>query len=59
MTTKFLKAISEDVDDLLDNTSSVADVECWIDERLVYAKNPKAKNKTLTKDPHVNTSDIS
>ena len=59
MKLKFLKAISEDVDDLLDNTSSVADVEYWIEERLVNAKNPKAKNKNLTKDPHVNTNDIS
>ena len=58
MTTRFFKAISEDVDDLLDNTSSVADVECWIEERLKYAKNPKAKNKNLTKDPHVTVSSI-
>ena len=56
MTTRFFKAISEDVDDLLDNTSSVADVECWIEERLIYAKKPKAKNENLTKDPHVNIS---
>ena len=55
-TTRFFKVISEDVDDLLDNTSSVADVEHWIGERLVYAKNPKAKNKNLAKDPHVNVS---
>ena len=51
MTTRFLKAISEDVDDLLDNTSSVTDVEQWIEERLMYAKTPKDKNKNLTKDP--------
>ena len=57
MTTKFLKAISEDVDDLLDNTSSVADVKCWLVERLMYAKNPKTK--TLTKDPYVNISNTS
>ena len=59
MTKKFLKAISKDVDDLLDNSSSVANVGHWREERLVYAKNPKAKNENLTEDPHVNTSDIS
>ena len=48
MTERFFKAV-EDVDDLLDNTSSVADLECWIEERLVNAKNPKAKNENLTK----------
>ena len=52
-----MKAISEDVDVLLDNTSSVVDVACWIAERLIYAKNPKAK--ALTKDPHVNVNSTS
>ena len=45
MTTRFLKAISEDVDDFLDNTSSVADVKCWIEERLMYAKTQMLKTK--------------
>ena len=45
MTTRFFKAISEDVDDLLDNTSSVADVECWIEKRLIYAKTQRLNMK--------------
>ena len=56
-TTRFLKTISEDVDDLLNNTSSVADVKCCIAKRLMYAKNLKAK--TLTKDPHVKIDNTS
>ena len=56
MTVRFFKSFSEDVDDLLGNTSSVANVECWIEERLIYAKYPKAKNENLTKNPHVNMS---
>ena len=52
-----MKDFSKDVDNLFDNACSVADVKCWIVERLMYAKNPKAK--TLTKDPHVNVSNTS
>ena len=56
MTTRFFRATFEDVDHLLDNTSSVTDVECWVVERFMYAKTPKAENENLTKDPHVNIS---
>ena len=49
-----MKAVSGDVDDLFDNACSVADVNHWIAERPMYAKNLKAK--TLTKDSHVNVS---
>ena len=41
MTIRFIKAVSEDVDDLFDNACSVADVKCWIVERLIYAKTPE------------------
>ena len=49
-----MKAVSEDVDDLFDNACSVADVNHWIAERLMYAK--CQKTKTWTKDPLVNVS---
>ena len=29
---RFMKAVSEDVDDLFDNTGSVADVRCWLEK---------------------------
>ena len=49
-----MEAVSENIDDLFDNACSVADVDHWIAERLMYAKSLKAK--TLMKDPHVNVS---
>ena len=49
-----MKAVSEDVDDLFDDACSVADVNCWIAERLMYAK--CQKTKTLTKHLHVNVN---
>ena len=47
-----MKAVSEDVDDLFDNACSVADVNQWIAERLMYAK--CQKTKTWTKKTLVN-----
>ena len=44
-----MKAVSEDVDDLFDNACSVADLNHWIAERLMYAN--FQKTKTWTKDP--------
>ena len=55
----FMKAVSEDVDDLFDNTCSAADVRCWLVKKYMYAKSQKAKNKNLTKDPHVNVNNAS
>ena len=51
MTTRFIKAVSRDVDDLFDNTSSVEEVVHWMVKRLRYARTPKAED--LAKDPHV------
>ena len=49
-----MKAFSEDVDDLFDNACSMADVNHWIAERLMYAKCQKTKH--WTKYPLVNVS---
>ena len=57
MTTRFIKAVSADVDDVLDNTCSVAEVTCWIVERLRYARTLKAEN--LTKEPSDNINNTS
>ena len=57
MTTRFINAVSGDVDDLLDNTCSVAEVTHWIVERLRYARTPKVEN--LMQEPHVNVSNTS
>ena len=54
MTTRFIKTVSGDVDDLFDNTSTVAEVVCWMVKRLRYARTPEAED--LAKDPHVNIS---
>ena len=57
MTTRFIKAVSEGVDDLLDITCSVVEVTHWIVERLMYAKTPKAEN--LAKEPYNNIKNTS
>ena len=51
---RFMKAVSEDVDDLFDNTCSAADVRCWLAKKYMYVKCQKAETENLTKDPHVN-----
>ena len=44
MTIRFMKAVSEDVNDLFENACSLADVKCYIVERLMYAKTQRLKH---------------
>ena len=37
-----MKAVSEDIDDLFDNTCSAADVRCWLAKKYMYVKGQKA-----------------
>ena len=54
--TKFIKAVSEDIDDLFDNTCSLAEVRCWLEKKYMQVKNQKAENENSTEDPHVNVT---
>ena len=52
----FMLAFSENLDKILDNIRSPADIDHFIAERIEYAKSQKVGNENLTKDPHVNVS---
>ena len=51
---RFIKAVTEDIDDLFDNTCSLAEVRCWLAKKYLKVKDQKAENENFTEDPHVN-----
>ena len=53
ITERFIKAVTEDIDDLFDNTCSPAEVRCWLAKKYVQVKDQKAENENSTEDPHV------
>ena len=55
-TTRFIKAVFEDIDDLFDNTYSPEEVKCWLAKKDRQVKNQKAENENSTEDPHVNVT---
>ena len=54
MTERFIKAVSENIDDLFDNTCPPAEIRCWLAKKYVEVKDQKAENENFTEDPHVN-----
>ena len=51
-----MKSVSEDIDDLFDNTHSAVDVRCWLAKKYMHVKSHKAENENSTEDPHVNVT---
>ena len=56
ITEKFVKAVSEDIYDLFDNTCSPAEVRCWLAKKYIQEKDQKADNENSTVDSHVNVT---
>ena len=54
ITERFIKVVSEDIDDLFDNTCSLAEARCWLAKKYIQVKDQKAENENSTVDPHVN-----
>ena len=54
ITERFIKAVTEDIHDLFDNTCSLAEVRCWLAKKYMQVKDHKAENSTG--DPHVNVT---
>ena len=53
---RFIKALTEDIDDLFDNTCSLAELRCWLAKKYMQVKDQKAENENSTEDPHVNVT---
>ena len=51
-----MMAVSEDIDDLFDNTHSAAGVRCWLAKKYMHIKSQKAEFENSTEDPHVNVT---
>ena len=51
ITERFLKAVTEDIDDLFDNTCSLAEVRCWLAKKYMQVKDQKAENEIPQKTP--------
>ena len=49
-----IKAVTEDIGDLFDNTCSLAEERCWLAKKYIQVKDQKAENENSTEDPHVN-----
>ena len=56
ITERFIKAVTEDIDDLFDNTCSLAEVRYWLAKKYIQVKDQKAENENSTEDPHVNVT---
>ena len=56
ITERFIKAVTEDIDDLFDSTCSPAEVKCWLAKKYNQVKDQKAENENSTEDPHVNVT---
>ena len=52
----FIKAVTEDIDDLFDNTCSLAEVRWWLAKKYVQVKDQKAENENSMGDLHVNVT---
>ena len=52
----FIKAVTEDIDDLFDNTCSPSEVRCWLAMKYIEVKDQKADNENSTVYPHVNVT---
>ena len=50
------KAVTEDIDDLFDNTCSLAEARCWLAKKYMQVKEQKAENENSTEDPHANVT---
>ena len=56
ITEKFIKAVTENIDDVFDNACSPAEVRCWLAKKYIQVKDQKADNENSTVDPHVNVT---
>ena len=56
ITTRFIKAVTEDIDDLFDNTCSLAEVRCWLAKKYIQVKDQKVENENSTEDSQVNVT---
>ena len=56
ITERFIKAVTEDIDNLFDTTRSLAEVRCWLANKYIQVKDQKAENKNSTEDPNVNVT---
>ena len=56
MTERFMKAVTEDIDDLFDNTCSPAEVRCWLAKKYIQVKDQKAEYENSMGDPHINVT---
>ena len=56
ITERLIKAVTEDIDDLFDNTCSLAEVRCWLAKKYIQVKYQKAENENSTETPHVNVT---
>ena len=54
ITERFIKAVTENIDDLFDSTCSPAEVRCWLAKKYIQVKDQKAENENFTEDPYVN-----
>ena len=48
---KIHKAVTEDIDDLFDNTCSLAEVRCWLAKKYIQVKDQKAENEIHRRPP--------
>ena len=49
-----IKVVTEDIDDLFDNTCSPAEARCWLAKKYMQVKDQKAEDENSTEDLHVN-----
>ena len=56
ITERFIKAVIQNIDDLFDNTCSLAEVRSWLAKNYMQVRDQKAENENSTEDPHVNVT---
>ena len=56
ITERFIKAGTEDIDDLFHNTCSLAEERCWLAKKYIQVRDQKAENENSTEDPNVNVT---